>query len=68
MRTPCDVAPGDAHVIDRAPDQLAAVRDQHDLVAFLHREGGHQAAVALIDDHGGDAFAAAAGDAVLVGR
>src|SRR6185295_6575928 len=63
-----DAAAGDAHVVDGTADQLAAVRHQHDLIAVLHGEGGDEAAVPLVDDHGGDAFAAAAGDAVGVGR
>src|SRR5262249_2092229 len=61
------VARGDANVVDRATDQLAGVGDEHDLVAVLDWEGGHQPAIALVDDHGGDAFAAAAGDAVIEG-
>src|SRR3984893_1284545 len=61
-------AAGDADAVDRAADQLAAVGDQHDLVAFFDRERRHQAAVLLGDRHGDDAFAAAAGGAVLVGR
>src|SRR5262249_61847837 len=62
------VASGDADIIDRTADQLAAIGDQHDLVAVLDRERGNQPAVALVDDHGGDAFAAATRDAVFVRR
>src|SRR5580692_4517468 len=58
---------GDADAVHRAADQLAAVGDQHDLVAFLDRERRHQAAVLFGDRHGDDTFAAAAGGAVLVG-
>src|SRR4029079_17334733 len=61
-------AAGDADVLDRAADQLALVGDQHDLVAVLHRERRHQLAVAVVDGHRDDAFAAAAGGAVFVGR
>ena len=58
MRMPLD---GDA-------DHLAAIGDEHDLVGLLDREGGDQRAVSLVDDHGDDAFAAAAGDAVFERR
>ena len=61
-------AADDADVVDRHADDLAAVGDQHDLVAVLDREGGDQRAVPLVDRHGDDAFAAAPGDPVLVGR
>src|ERR1700726_608221 len=61
-------AAGDADAVDRAADQLAAVGDQHDLVGFLDRERRHQAPVLFGDRHGDDAFAAAAGGAVLVRR
>src|SRR5580692_9406153 len=61
-------AAGDADAVDRAADQLAAVGDQHDLVGLLDRERGDDAAVLFGDRHGDDAFAAAAGGAVLVGR
>ena len=44
------------------------IGDEHDLVALLDREGADQPAVPLVDGHGDDAFAAASGDAVLVGR
>src|ERR1700692_111552 len=60
-------AAGDADAVDRAADQLAAVGHQHDLIALLDRERRHQAAVLFGDRHGDDAFAAAAGGAVLVG-
>src|SRR5499427_4593330 len=59
-------AAGDADAVDRAADQLAAVGDQHDLVALLDRERGDDAAVAPGHVHGHDAFAAATGGAVLV--
>src|SRR6266508_1432691 len=61
-------APGDADAVDRAADELAAVGDQHDLVGLLHREGRDHAAGLTGQRHGDDAFAAAAGGAVLVGR
>ena len=44
--TPWVERPGDADAVDRAADQLAAVGDQHDLVALLDRERGDQPAVA----------------------
>ncbi len=37
-------AAGDADAADRNADQLAAVRDQHDLVAVVDREGGDKLA------------------------
>src|SRR6476660_1844642 len=61
-------APGDADAGDRRADQLAAVGDQHDLVGLFHREGADDLAGLLGECHGDDAFAAAAGGAVLVGR
>src|SRR5215470_10956568 len=68
-------AAGDADALDAGADQLPAVGHQHDLVGVLRRERGDQLAglaadraVALAHVHGDDAFAAAAGDAVLVGR
>src|SRR5215468_5271809 len=61
------VASGDAHIVHRHADELARVGNQHDLIAFFHGKRGHQRAVALIHDHGDDAFAATAGDAVVVG-
>src|SRR5215472_6117813 len=61
-------AAGDADAVDRTADQLTAIGDQHDLVALLDRERGDDAAVALGHVHRDDAFAAAAGGAVLVGR
>src|SRR5216684_8088383 len=61
-------AAGDADAVDRAADELALVGDEHDLVGVLDREGADDLAVLLADRHRDDAFAAAAGDAVLVGR
>src|SRR5690606_33278376 len=58
------VAPRDAHVVHRAADELPAVRHQHDLVALLDRERGDEVAVAIVDDHRDDAFAAASAGAV----
>ena len=55
-------------MIDAGADELAAVRHQHDLVVVFDGEGSHQLAVAVVDDHRGDAFAATAGEPVLVGR
>src|SRR5690348_15228323 len=49
-------AAGDADVVDRHADDLAAIGDQHDLVAVLDREGGDELAVPLVDRHGDDAF------------
>src|SRR5580658_6283361 len=59
---------GDPDALYRATDQLALVGHQHDLIGLFHREGGDQLAVAVIDRHRDDAFAAAAGGAVLEGR
>src|SRR5665213_3257090 len=61
-------AAGDPDALDRTADQLALVGHQHDLVAVLDRERCHQLAVAVIDRHRHDAFAAAAGGAVFIGR
>src|SRR5689334_9127250 len=61
-------AAGNSDAVDRAADQLAAIGHQHDLVALLDRERGDDAAVALGHVHRDDAFAAAAGGAVLVRR
>src|SRR6187402_3226867 len=57
----------DADAVDRTADQGAAVGHQHDLVAAAHREGRDDLS-AVGQAHELDAFAAAAGDAVLVGR
>src|SRR5215831_7961517 len=68
-------APGDADAFDARADELAAVGHQHELVPLLDREGRDQLAgflpdraVALAHIHGDNAFSAAAGDAVFVGR
>src|SRR5215467_4090481 len=61
------VPSGDAHIVHRHADELAGVGDQHDLVALFHGKRGHQRTVALVHDHGDDAFAATAGAAVVVG-
>src|SRR5262249_5316008 len=58
----------DADAFHRNADQLTPVGDEHDLVAFLYWEGADQLAVPLVHGHSDDAFAAASGDAVLVGR
>src|SRR4030042_1619441 len=63
---PLGRAPRDADVLDRHADQLTAIGDEHDLVGLLDGEGADQFAVPLVDDHGDDAFAAAARDAVFV--
>ena len=63
--TPCVARPGDADARDRHADELAAVGHQHDLVAVLHRERSDERAVAGVDRHGDDAFAAAPGDAIF---
>src|SRR5215510_15826994 len=72
---PLGRASGDADAFDPGADELATVGDQHQLVAVLDRERGDQlaglladAAVALAHVHCHDAFAAAAGDPVFVGR
>src|ERR1700721_3134080 len=46
---PLGRAAGNADAVDRTADQLPAVGHQHDLVAFLDREGRHQPAVAFGD-------------------
>ena len=61
-------APGNPNAIDRAADQLAAIGDEHDLVAILDRHGRDELAISLIDGHRDNAFAAASGDPVFVGR
>src|SRR5689334_941378 len=71
-------ASGDADAVHRAADQLAAVGDQHKLIGFFHRERSDQRAdllldrlgalLALPDRHRDQAFAAAVGDPVFVGR
>src|ERR1700760_2877250 len=57
----------DADSVDRTADQRSAVGDQHQLVALAHRKCRDDLA-AIGHAHQLDAFAAAAGDAVLVGR
>src|ERR1700737_3524450 len=52
-------AAGDPDALDRTADQLPLVGHQHDLVAVLHRERGHQLAVAAVHRHRDDALAAA---------
>src|SRR5438876_3383446 len=68
-------AAGDADAFDARADELAAVGDQHELVPLLDRERRDQLAgflpdraVALAHIHGDDAFSAATGDAIFVGR
>src|SRR5215510_7184787 len=68
-------APGDPDAFDPRADELAAVGHQHELVSVLDRERRYQLAgflpdraVALAHIHGDDAFSAATGDAVFVGR
>src|SRR5262249_549284 len=68
-------APGDADAFDPRADKLAAIGDQHELVPVLDRERRDQLAgflpdraVALAHIHAHDAFSAATGDAVFVGR
>src|SRR5258708_6285834 len=58
---------GDPDALDRAADQFTLVGHQHDLVTLLDRAGCSQLAVAAIDGHRHDAFAAAAGGSVFVG-
>src|SRR5262247_660228 len=68
-------APGDADAFDARADELTAVGDQHELVPVLDRERRDQLAgflpdraVTLAHIHGDNAFSAATGDAVFVGR
>ena len=56
---------GDANAGDRHSNQLPAVRHQHEFVACFHRERGDKRAVARVDRHGDDAFAAAPGNAIF---
>src|SRR6516164_7005129 len=58
---PLGVAAGAAHVVDAAANELTAVRHEHDLVTLLDRKRGDEPPVALVDDHGRYAFAAASG-------
>src|SRR5471032_693494 len=58
--------PRNTNAVDRTADQRAGVGDQHDLLALLDRECRNDLS-ALGEIHQLDAFAAAAGDAVLVG-
>src|SRR6266511_6466334 len=59
---------GDADALDAGADELAAIGHQHELVLVLDRERCDQAAGLAGHRHGDDAFATAAGGAVLVGR
>ena len=52
----------------RAPDQLAAICHQHDLIGILNRERRDEAAIAVIHSHRDDAFAAPSRSPVFVGR
>src|SRR5262245_30808519 len=60
-------AANDRDAVYGAADHLAAIGDEHDLIRIFDRERGDQLAVALIDDHPDDAFAAAAGHPVFIG-
>ena len=62
------VAARDPDIPHGGADHLALVGDQHQLLARLSREAGHDAAVALGRVDVGDALAAAVGAAILVGR
>src|SRR5690606_4609399 len=64
---PLRLPPGNPDVVDRQPDQLAAVRYEHDLVGMGHREGCDHRTVAVGGLDVRDALPAAAGDAVLIG-
>src|SRR5882724_13465981 len=59
-------AAGDPDPLHRTADQLTLVGHQHDLVGVLDRERGHQLAVAVVDRHRHDAFAATAGGPVFI--
>src|SRR5690606_18589833 len=48
------VATGDTPLVLGGADQLAGIRDQHDLIGLLLGEGGRQRTVALVDGHGCD--------------
>src|SRR5215813_14851657 len=61
-------AAGDADAFDAGADELAAVGHQHQLILVLDRERGDHAAGIAGHRHGDNAFAAAPGGAVLVGR
>ena len=61
-------AAGDAHLVGRQADQAAGVGHQHDVIALAYREArGNGSAGARRERDVGDALAAAAGDAILVG-
>src|SRR5215813_10593010 len=61
-------AAGDADAFDAGADELAAVGHQHQLILVLDRERGDHAAGIAGHRHGDNAFAAAPGGAVFVGR
>src|SRR3546814_19084142 len=61
-------AADDAQRIERHPDQLGLVGDEHELVALRRREAGDDGAVAAAVVDLGDALAAAPGAAIFVRR
>jgi hypothetical protein len=63
--TPCAERPCTLIEADRHANGLPGVGNQHQIVAFLDREGGDDGAVLLAHAHGDDARAAAPGDAVF---
>src|SRR5690606_39932166 len=58
----------DAHILDMGADNLAAVGDHHQAVFIHHRETSDQRTSGGTDYCGSDAFSAARGRAVSVGR
>ncbi len=53
-------------IVHGTANEFASVCHQHDLIFFFHGERTSQIAIALIDDHGDDAFTATPGDAVFI--
>src|ERR1700753_2548860 len=58
----------DSNALDRTTNQLSLVGHQHDLVTVFDRERRHQLAVAIVDRHRNDTFAASARGPVLERR
>ena len=61
-------APRSGNALDRAADKLSAIGHEHDLVSVFDREGSDKAAITLIYRHCNDAFSAAPGCTIFIGR